>query len=103
MNELLKKIITIEEKAQQIIESARDEEKNIDNNLKSEICHLESNILDGQQHKVDQLKELEFNFVRKEVDKIEAETAEKLIEMDKQAKEKLDSWADQLVELVLRR
>ncbi|WP_105615568.1 hypothetical protein [Vallitalea okinawensis] len=103
MNELLKKIITIEEKAQQIIESARDEEKNIDNNLKSEISHLESNILDKQQHKVDQLKEFEFDFVQKEVDKIKAETTEKLKEMDEQAKEKIEPWADQLVELVLRR
>lgn len=103
MNELLKKIITIEEKAQQIVESGYDEEKNIRTATKSDIGDLESNILHKQQNKVDQLRELEFEAVSKEVKAIEEETKEKLEKIKAKSKEQKENWANQLVAQVLSR
>lgn len=103
MNELLKKIITIEEKAQQIVESGYDEQKEIRRCTEEDVSDLESNILHKQQTKVEQLRELEFEGVNEIVNGIMAKTEEKKKKLLDLAEQQKEAWADQLVNLVLSR
>lgn len=103
MNDILNKIISIEEKAQQIIESATEEEKNIEINLKKDMDNLENDIIHRQKEKLEQLKQDEFKLVEEQIKKTEQETQQKINAINKLAEENKDQWSEELVKRVLRR
>lgn len=103
MNELLKKIISIEEKAQQIIESAHDEKHDIEKQIHVEMKKLEEDIVERQHKKIKELQNLEFTTANDEAEKVHARTEEQIKAMDEIAAGKMDQWVEDLFNAVISR
>lgn len=103
MNELLKKIISIEEKAQQIIESAHDEKRDIEKQMEEESEHLEKDIVHKQEKKIKELQNLEFSAAEEEANKVHAHTKTQIEEMDKIANAHMEQWVEDLFKAVVSR
>lgn len=103
VNEVIKKIINMEEKAQQIIDSARNEEASINKNLQDDINKMEEEIVFKQKRKISQLTEHELNEAKNEALKNEQETKEKISKMEEYADKNIENWCKELVTSIIKR
>lgn len=101
MEEVIKMIIQIEDKAQKIIDDAVADKKFKESEHKERIKLLEDTIVNDAKHKVDQIREREFMEIKgQEIVKIFA-CERHLEQMEIEAKAKMDIWVDELVKRVL--
>lgn len=103
MEDVIKKIIRIEEKAQTIIEGANKEKEQMEAAFEEKLDALERRVIGDAKRKVRELRERELS------DNIAAREAQvdkcnrKLAEMELRVKENRDKWVDELVDNVLKR
>lgn len=101
MEEVIKMIIQIEDKAQKIIDDALANKKLKEAEHKERIKSLEDTIINDAKHKVEQIREREFMEIKgQEIVKI-FECERRLKKMDVDADAKMDQWVEELVKRVL--
>ncbi len=101
MEEVIKKIIDIEEKAQKVVDDALEEKRLKEEEHMLKILKLEDTIVNDAKRKVEQIRIREFDEIRdKENEKI-LECDKKLQAMEQLAAKNMDQWVDELVKRVL--
>lgn len=103
MENLIKKILNIENIAQNIINEAEAEEKNIEDKLVDEIKQLEEDIIKKQNRKIEQLKERELNEARLEADKNNENINSKLQDMESISNTNMQRWINEVVTSIIER
>lgn len=103
MDKLLGKILSIENRAQNLINEAKEEEKNIQDKLVNEIKQLEEDIIQKQNRKIGQLKERELDEATIESNKNNEVVNEKLKKMENISKNNMECWVDEVVTSIIER
>ena len=103
LDTLIKKILNIENIAQNIINEAEAEEKNIEDKLVDEIKQLEEDIVKKQNRKIEQLKERELNEARLEADKNNENIDNKLHNMESISNANMQRWINEVVTSIIER
>lgn len=102
MEDIIKKIISMEEKAEKIVQEAKNEETNLNKELEMDIKAMEKEIVNSQNRKIRQLKDWELGEAKEKAKAIEDETKEKMKDIERYAKENMDSWIAEVVKAVIR-
>jgi hypothetical protein len=101
MEEVIKKIIEIEDQAQKIIDDAIEEKKAKETEHEKRLIDLEASIINDAKKKVVQVREREFLEI-KEQEEAKIEKCEiQLKKMDENAAKMMDQWVSELVKRVL--
>ncbi|WZL82285.1 hypothetical protein QBE53_04065 [Vallitaleaceae bacterium 9-2] len=101
MEEVIKKIIEIEEKAQSVINETLKEKERKEKEHEAKVQNLEETIISNAHRKVEQIREREFAEVNGKRQAMEKECEDRLDRMQSYANEKMDQWVDELVRRVL--
>lgn len=101
MEEVIKMIIQIEDKAQKIIDDAIANKKLKETEHKERIIALEETIISDAKHKVDQIREREFLEIKEQEEAKVVKCDNRLKKMDEDAQGKMDAWVEELVKRVL--
>lgn len=101
MEEVIKQIIDIEDKAQSIIDEAIKDKKTREQEHKARIEELEDAIVEDARRKVAQIREREFNEIKEAEEAKVRRCDERLVQMDAYAKENMEQWVEDLVKRVL--
>jgi len=101
MEEVIKNIIQIEDKAQKIIDDAIANKKLKEAEHKERVKSLEDTIINDAKHKVEQIREREFLEIREQEEAKVAKCQVRLEQMDIDAQKQMDSWVEELVKRVL--
>lgn len=101
MEEVIKMIIDIEDKAQKIVNDAITEKELKETQNKDRIKALENSIINDAKHKVEQIREREFLEI-KEQEQVKVVNCENhLKKMELEAEEQMDTWVEELVKRTL--
>ncbi len=103
MQDVIKKIIKIEEKAQAIIEGANKEKDQIRRDFEEKVTSLENKIMGDARKKVKQLRERELSENKIASDKRASKCEKQIVAMEARVSEHKEQWVKELVENVLKR
>lgn len=103
MEEIIKKIIDIEYKAQSVIDDANQEKEKRKEALKEKLIVLEEQLISDAKRKIGQLRTRELDEAIRENVLEEEKCMASLIKMDAQKHEMEKIWKDELVTSVLKR
>ncbi|MBZ4645706.1 MAG: hypothetical protein PWP27_467 [Clostridiales bacterium] len=101
MDTIIKKILEIEQKAQQIVDDANQEQQKIEESLKLEILEMKEKIQQRTERKIQQIREKELQEARQKVKEIEIQSKLQVEAMDKYAKQKRDEWEKMLMSRII--
>lgn len=103
MEDVIRKIISIEEKAQEIIGEAIEEKANRKKEQEVKLEQLEEQILGDAKRKIDQLRtrELSENSIISEKQTILC--GAKLVKMEERVEKYGEKWVEELIENILKR
>lgn len=101
MEDVIKKIIKIEDKAQKIIDDAVTNKKLKETQHKERVKSLEDTIINDAKHKVEQIREREFLEIKEQEEAKVLKCEKRLEDMDLDAEKKMDVWVEELVKRVL--
>ena len=101
MEEVIKKIIQIEEEAQAIIDETMKEKERKEKEHEEELVHLQASIIQNAHRKVEQIRKREFDEVNSKTANMEKKCEDRLQRIEKNADMKMDGWIDELVNRVL--
>lgn len=97
MEDLIMKIIDIEEQAQEIVGEAKAADKNLESDLKSETEKLHSDIERKAAAKSEAIKQFEDNETEKKIQKIREKTKSDIDKLNKKRGENMDIWVKKIV------
>lgn len=103
MEDVIRKIIKIEDKAQAIIEAANLEKEQKKKDFEEKLVALERRIFGAAQKKVSQLREREMSENDAECQAHDYRCNDKIKVMEAYAKEHESEWVEELVSSVLKR
>ncbi len=103
MIEVIKEIISIEKKAQDIIENTHQERNQKVSEMNNRLDLLEKETKSKAIRKIKQIRERELNEVREKAELLMNETNDKVAAMESLASQNKTIWVEQLVEAVLKR
>jgi vacuolar-type H+-ATPase subunit H len=101
LDTIIKKILEIEQKAQQIVDDANQEQQKIEESLKLEILEMKEKIQQRTERKIQQIREKELQEARQKVKEIEIQSKLQVEAMDKYAKQKRDEWEKMLMSRII--
>jgi len=101
MEEVIKMIIQIEDKAQKIIDDAIAEKELKEKQNKERIKALEDKLLNDAKLKVKQIRERDFLEIKEQEDDKILKCENHLEKMEEDALENMDTWVEELVKRVL--
>lgn len=103
MEAVINKIISIEKKAKEVLDTTNEEKDNKHKEMNKRIEDLKDKILHDANKKVKQLRQRELDEAQDEAKDIENKAQEKLERMMQYCNEKKEIWSDELVKAVLKR
>jgi|ASRM01.1.fsa_nt_gi vacuolar-type H+-ATPase subunit H len=101
MEEVIKKIIQIEEQAQSIIKEAIQEKERKEKEHEDKIQNLHETIINNAHKKVEQIREREFEEINEKKTAMEDKCQARLSRMQDNANQQMDQWVNELVNRVL--
>lgn len=101
MDELIQKIIDIENKAQAIVKEARDEQKNLDVVIEAEINEMKSDIEKRASDKCKMIKNIEDEDAQRRLSEIEAEKNAVIERLEGIYQSKCNEWVDDIVNEII--
>lgn len=103
MEDLIMKIIDIEDRAKEVISDARKADKELETRIKDETRKLQSDIEEKMEAKNVTLRKMEQDDADKKIETINAETARHLSELEEKYKKNKDKWVNEIVESIIGR
>lgn len=103
MEDVIKKIINIEEKARAIIEAANQEKEIKEQEFDQKLSSLEEKIMGDARKKIKQLRERELNENTEAKRVSEQKCQKKIAIIEERVVKNKDQWVSELVENVLKR
>jgi hypothetical protein len=101
MEEVIKKIIEIEDVAKEIMDVTLAEKEQNEKEHKDELIKLEEKLISDAQRKVRQIREREFLEIKAAEEAKVKRCDEQIIAMDHNAAKMMDTWVNELVKRVL--
>lgn len=102
MEDVIKKIISIENKAQKVINMAEQEKINKRNDLKDRLDALEKKLNSDAERKIEQLRKRELSEAREEAAGKRESCTGKLKMIEQYGKDNHDTWVENLFNMVIR-
>ncbi len=102
MEEVIKQIIDIEDKAQGIIDEANKEKEQKELEHKKKLEALEATIISDAKEKVKQIRAREFDEIREQEEEKVRRCDRQIVEMEKYAEDNMEKWVNDLVNRVLK-
>lgn len=103
MDAIIKKIIDIEQKAQQIVNEAEDEKKLIEQNLSSEVEKMHEEIRTKANKKIEQVRKLELSEADLAVKDVVLKSEQQIKNMIQYSNEKRAQWEELIIQRVIGR
>jgi hypothetical protein len=103
MEEIIKKIISIENKAQKVMSSTNVEKKEKELALKEKLQQLEKNIIENAYKKVEQIRERELAETNLEAKKETERCNNIIIRMEERASRKEKIWRKEIIDAIIKR
>lgn len=103
MDEILNRIISIEHKAQDIIEDAENQKRTMFENLKKECSKIKNNIMERQQRRIEIIKQTEQKFADEKMAEIDKSTQESIKKLDCVFNEKKEEWVQNIYNNIIGR
>ncbi len=97
MDDIIMKIIDIEEKAQEIIKDAREANENLEKNVQAETEKLHQDIERRAQIKGETVRDIEMGDAEERIKKIRRETEKGIADLEARYKEKKPEWVGKIV------
>lgn len=97
MNDLIEKIIEIENKAQKVIKEAKNEKEHLDEIIKKTIEDMKSDVEKRAEDKCHSIKNIEDTEADSAIATIEKEKKRALEKLESIYKSKCDEWVEQIV------
>ena len=101
MEDIIRRIISIEDKAQSVILDARNAEHDLNDRVEAEERKIQREIKKKAAEKCFSIKEQEEEEVRKKIDDITAKTKEQLIELEEKYSRNKEKWTDDMVRHII--
>lgn len=101
MEEVIKKIIEIEDIAKDIMDTTVAEKEQKEKEHVQQLKALEDKIVSDAKKKVEQIREREFLEIKEHEEEKVRLCEERLVKMDSEAAKKMDVWVKELVDRVL--
>ncbi len=103
MEELIQRIINLEERANQVVLEAKEEEKRISQEASVEVDEMSKHIHEMADTKITQLKGRTQNESDDRIIRIYGDTAMKMRLMEEQAEKEQTFWEDDIFNRIIRR
>ncbi len=103
MEEIVQKVLEIEEKAQQVIINTQKDKQNIEEALKQELEIIKQHILSKAQQKAEAMINQEKAEGIRTVKKIQHQTHKKLEALSEKALQKQARWEEEIMRAIIRR
>ncbi len=103
MEQLIKKIIDIENDAQDIVKAAQEARDRFDQDIAGKVAALQEGIALEADKKITQMEALEADLAKQRTEEIKNEIVRKSKEFDALYEKNRQAWADQIFENILRR
>ena len=103
MDDIIKKILEIEEKAKQIVEDANYQKKKMDEGIQKEIDKMKEQLQQRALRKIQQIREKELNEARKKVSEIEEQSRRQLESITVLAQNKKKEWETLVINRIIGR
>lgn len=101
MEEIIKKILEIEQKASEITDGVKEQKLHFEDELKREAEELKENYAARVERRLDIVRSVEQEHLDKSVAEIHTETERQLAHLDKIYNEKKDQFVEEIVASVL--
>ncbi len=101
MEDLILKIIDIEDRAQEVIKDAKQANKTLDQDIADETRKLRQSIQNKAIAKSESIKETELKEADEKCEKIRAESKKQIEALEKKYSENKDSWVNKIVENII--
>lgn len=101
MEELIKQIIEIEDKAQSIVRDAREASGELAARISRDSKKMQSDIEKQTQEKNDSLRHMEEDEVQKKLSAINEQTEKTLLSLEEKYRGNKDKWVEQIVKGVI--
>ena len=96
MDELIKKIIEIENKAQSVIKEARDDQDKLDENIAKTIADMKADVLSKAEKKCKEIQLIEDSDADNKIAEILKEKDASMAQLDSIYKQKCDEWVNDI-------
>ncbi len=96
MDELIKRIIEIEDKAQSVIKDAREEQAKLDENISKTIADMRAEVLSRAEKKCKEIQVLEDSDAEIKIAEISKEKDASASQLESIYKENCDKWVDDI-------
>lgn len=103
MEDLIMKIIDIEDRAQEVIKDAKQADSELETRVKDEIQKLQSDIVRKMEAKNVTLKNMENEDANKKIEAINVNMERHLSELENKYNENKDKWVNEIVENIIGR
>lgn len=103
MEDLIMKIIDIEEKAQEVIKDAKKADRELETRIKDETHKLQDDITRKMEAKNVTLRQMEENDADKKIEEITANMERHLSELEKKYENNKDKWVNEIVQNIIGR
>lgn len=101
MEELIMKIIDIEERAQEIIKDAKDADRNLEADIAKETEKLHKDIEHKAQIKSESIKETEDTEAEEKIKAIRSNTEKNIAQLEKKYNDNKAVWVDKIVNNII--
>jgi len=102
MDDILKRIIEIEDRAQSIVRDAKEHKRNFSEEIEIEAQKMKKDIEERAERKIRQIQIQEDEYKQKKLEEIKKETSEKLNKMNQLYEMNRDKWVDAVFEMIMR-
>lgn len=99
--EVIDKIISIEQEAQELVKSAEKEAAEMESLADKKAAEIEDDILQRAKNKCISIKETEDKFAAEKISKIEKQSAVQMSALEQQYKTNKDAWVEKIVSDIL--
>lgn len=101
MDELIKRIIEIENKAQSVIKDARAEQSRLDDDIARTIADMKAEVLSRAEKRCREIRVLEDSDAEKKIAGMSKENAAAAARLESIYKEKCDKWVNDIAEGII--
>ncbi|NLY43781.1 MAG: hypothetical protein GX066_07405 [Clostridiaceae bacterium] len=103
MDDIIKKILEIEERAKQIVEDANCQKEKMDEEIKKEIDKMKEELQQRAKRKIQQIREKEMKEAHKKVSEIEEQSKRQLEAITVLASNKKKEWETMVINRIVGR
>lgn len=103
LEEVIRKIISIENDAQRIMDLVEKEKQDKRVALQNELKQMQEKLVRDANHKVEEIKHMELKLLKEEANEMLKDCQRKINSMQELYDKNSDQWVDEIVQSVLKR